>query len=179
MYRYHQYQCPKCQRKYERFLSQEEAEAQACECGARLQPMFCVPAAIRTDTLFMRGTDDGFGSDERSRRLARAKARAAGVNPEGKRFIPQLCRRGVTFDPMAWVDSHSDVKRRCKQEGWGCTELGIKEVSVDEPEKPYRVADDLVEQHLEKEIAGHDVTPSEKAKAREKVRERLSPVGGL
>lgn len=144
-----------------------------------MQWQFPCPQVL-TDSF--KGQDDGFGKDWRSRQLAHAAARKAGVNPTGKRFVPQMCRKGVRFDPMAWVSDRADVKRRCLKEGWGMNEEdgGLKAIKAREVEpvreKPYEVAPDIVNKQTAIAAAreyGGKLTPREKADLREKTRTRL------
>jgi len=64
----------------------------------RLKTKLNLATAIRTSTTFAASLGDPFPT-EAARKRAMAKARAHGVNPEGKRFIPGLCRHGVRDDP--------------------------------------------------------------------------------
>lgn len=123
--------------------------------------------------------DDGFGSDQRSRRIAHARARAAGVNPNGKRFIPQLCPQGEPFSPKAWVSDTHDVIQRCTIEGWGCDgAVKVRARPHDTAPPPYRIADDIVESHVKQEIGNNDVSSKERTELSHKVREQLMPTGG-
>lgn len=143
--------------------------------------VFAVPAVLNTDSQFMRGSDDGFGTDDRSRKLAYAKARAAGVNPTGKRFMPNMVPLGdEPFSPKGWVSDRHDVLQRCTEEGWDCDgAVKVRARSHDTAPQPYRIADDIVESHVEQEIGGNAVSPKERTELSHKVRERLMPTGGV
>ncbi len=173
------YRCPVCHYMQTELHEPEERKRVYCpRCEERLQWVFPVPQ-ILTDSF--KGLEDGFGNDWRSRKRAHAIARRAGVNPTGKRFIPSMCRKGVPFDPMAWVDSKGDVRRRCLREGWGLNadDGGIGSVQPREQDTtatPYEVAPDIVERETEKIAATEyngDVTPKEKRDLKEKMRQRL------
>lgn len=182
MYRTREFLCPNCLVRTDRLLDDvEDKRPQSCQCGASMTKLFSVPAAIRMDTRFMAGSDldDGFGNDQRSRKIAYAKARAAGVNPAGKKYCPSLCRKGKPFDPQAWVADTTDVKRICQKNGWGCDgAVKVPMQHIDEPEQPYRVADDLVQKHADAEIGGHSIGIKEYRNVCEKVRKRLTPEKG-
>lgn len=130
---------------------------------------------IQTDTTFMVGSDDGFGQDELARNVAYQKAKAAGVTPSG-RYISQLA--DSLGDPKAWVNSRAEVKRVCEQRGYSCD--GAVKVKAREPDgpnpfdEPYMVADDIVQDAVQKQLAGEQVHGQEKADLVHKTREKLS-----
>lgn len=77
-----------------------------------------------------------------------AMARAAGVNIEGKVYMPGLARQNVPGDPLAWVTDHSEFKRKLEARGDGWSD-GTQSVKArdDLPPPPMTdVAPDLVEE---------------------------------
>ena len=67
------------------------------EHARRLATGLFIGLGLVTNTAFVAGRDDGFGKDDRGRRRAYANARAAGINPAGKIYSPQLARPGMGF----------------------------------------------------------------------------------
>ena len=108
------------------------------------------PSVVGTDTqLFLSKSDDGFQNDTMGRRDAIAKARRAGVSTTGKTFVPGLCRRGVVYDPQAWVNDKAEVVK--KAEKLGCNVVGsiqhttpIRDEHIAATEAPYQVSRDVV-----------------------------------
>ena len=152
-------------RKRYRFHRRRELRSLAVPC----------PALV-TDTTFLAGTgsDDGFGNDEMSRRIAYRKARAAGVTPTG-RHISQIADE--LGDPKAWCSSRADVKRICEERGYSCDDLKVKGRSPDSPDpwdKPYEVAEDIVKESVQKELAGERIGVQERLDLEESTRQRLS-----
>jgi hypothetical protein len=97
------------------------------------------------------------------RQLAYAKARAAGVSPTGKTFVPGLCRRGVPHDPEAWVNSPSEVTQKAEKLGRNVVgaikhNTPIRDEHIANLEIPYRVSRDVVAEDvaevIEKEYGG-------------------------
>lgn len=143
-----------------------------------------VPMPLNTNDQFWRGlTDDGFGKDEQSRRFARAKAKRAGVDTTGKVFRPELCPLKEPFSPKAWVSDREEVKAKCKAYGWGLKGQGLYNPppEIQYEEKPYRIADDIVERETQDVIEAEgfdDLTPRERTDLKEKVHDALMPSGG-
>lgn len=152
---------------------------------ARLRSKFPCPA-IRTDATFFAGQQI-IDVPERSPMVKQYKRRAAtaGVSTHGKHYFSKLA--AFPGDPEAWVSSRSDIKRVCEKRGWGCEGAGIKvaPVVLDQPgpyEKPYRVADDVVEDAAAIQMENEgltDLTPKEKQTLLEKTRARITPDGGI
>lgn len=138
-------------------------------------------ANLDTDTTFMAGRDDGLQCDEATRKQAYAKARAAGVNPTGKTYCPGLARLGVRHDPEAWINGKADVKRVCESRGHDCNgSVKVKARATDVEPESYHVADDLVENAVEKTIVQKDLrpTPKQRTELAEAAHEKLMPIGG-
>lgn len=145
-----------------------------------MRKVFSVPS-LRTTTNFMAGLDDGL-PDERSRKLAHQKARAAGVNISGAKFHPGLCRRGVPFDPQAWYRDEAEVKQKVERLG-RCVEgsvnhrSSIRDCDLAAVDRPYRVADEVVKPEVDleiKEVYGGKVTPQKRKELTEKYVEQHS-----
>ena len=124
---------------------------------------------LSTSTTFMANRDDGFGNDNLSRKRHHAKARAAGINPTGKVWSPQL---------SAWYESRDDVRRICEQKGMACEGLvNVKAPAVEVKDEPYRVDDSLVREEVativEEKYQG-DIGTKEQADLTETTRKRLT-----
>ncbi len=130
---------------------------------------------LQTDTTFLRGSEDGYGTDQRGRKTAHAKARAAGVNISGMRYCPQLATK--MHDPKAWVGTRADVKRVAEARGLGIEgTVSVKAPEVEQIEKPYEVANNLVEREVDRivrEEARGDVSVRERADLKETTKVRL------
>ena len=133
---------------------------------------------LHTDAEFLRG-NDGFSTDAQRKR-AWALARAAGINPTGKHYSPQLADTRGPADPGAWYDSREQVRAVCLERGLGChgaVNVPTPEVAIEK--RSYRVADDLVEgkvSALEEEHGAFG--PEERPRIFEDVRQAMSPEGG-
>ncbi len=129
------------QRHYQHLRRRGVSHKHACKLATGL--FFSV--GLSTSTTFMANRDDGFGTDDRSRKRHHAKARAAGINPTGKVWSPQL---------NEWFSSKDDVKRICERKGMTCEGLvNVKGPAVEVKEGPYRVANDLVQEEVETIVA--------------------------
>lgn len=181
------YRCQDCNDELEKLQSHDEmlvdAEQLRCaKCEGRMRHVFGVPGIV-TETTFVRGMDDGLGDDDFKRRFARAEARKAGVNPNGKIRFPGLCAPGKPYDPKAWVsadNARAEVRKRCRELNYGCEgDVTVKqrEPETDPTEGPYRVADKLVQkkvdQIVEKEHGG-TLAPKKRADLVEATRERMA-----
>lgn len=105
------------------------------------------------------------------------------------RFSEQLAR--YPGDPEAWVSHPDDYRRVLRERGWGCRgSINIKAADVEVPDdnKPYEVADDIVEEEVGRIVEDHggDVTPSERKSLWQETKTRLSgneaepvPAGGI
>jgi DNA-directed RNA polymerase subunit RPC12/RpoP len=163
------YKCWKCNKgpRVEQDDDAPELDLECRKCGRKLFRCNIVPG-IQTDSTFMSGShvDDGFGDDNFNRMKARRVAKAAGVNPEGKRYCPSLAK--TRNDPEAWVDGKADVTRVCKKNGWGCRgSVNVQAQENDQPnplDEPYSVDPKLVE----KEIRQREREAGEKLPAQER-----------
>ncbi len=130
---------------------------------------------LQTDSTFLRGSEDGFGTDARGRKLAYAKAKAAGVNISGMRWCGGLATE--MYDPKAWVSTRADVKRVAQANGLGIEgTVNVKAPEVEHIEKPYEVANNLVEREVDRivrEDAQGDVSVRERRDLKEKTKVRL------
>lgn len=179
----YEYRCDKCGAIEERMHAAKVRAWLTCPaCGH--EPMtwqFPAPALL-TNTEFMANRDDGFGSRNRERKRAYARARAAGVNPTGKTYMPGLA--DSLYDPKAWINDNSDVARLCRQQGRACEGCGIHVKApqrIDPPEpKPYRVADDIVERETSKAaVEFGKLSVKERRQLKKETRERITPTFGV
>jgi hypothetical protein len=124
---------------------------------------------LSTSTSFMANRDDGFGVDDLSRRRHHAAARAAGINPTGKVWSPQL---------NEWYETKDDVRRICERKGMACEGLvNVKAPAVEVEDKPYRVDDALVKEEVAMTVGdkyGGDIGKQELADLTETTRTRLT-----
>ena len=173
------YKCDSCGHKAEEFHAAGERLSLDCvKCGtAPMTWQFPCPN-LHTDTTFLANRDDGFGSDSASRKLAKAKAKAAGVSTSGMVYCPSLCPPGESLSPKAWIGGKADIKRICRKNNWSSADLGIKADKIDAEPKPYRVADDLVNNEVERIVdrQGGGASPKERTKLSREARERLAGV---
>lgn len=135
--------------------------------------------ALSTDTRFSAGmsADPYDGVPGPLKKAYAAKARAAGVNPEGKHYNGFLAR--FPGDPRALIADRGDLRRVAEERGIGLVSGPVKVKAAEtQPEEttPYQVADDIVKREVEKVIAqsGERPTPSEHAELTQQVRSRLS-----
>lgn len=84
------------------------------------------------------------------RRAYMAKARAAGVNPNGKVYFSSLA--AFPGDPAAWQDSKAGQEKLLTTRGWEA-EGDVKVKAREGPApKPIRLADDIVQARVEEEL---------------------------
>lgn len=122
--------------------------------GCTLCPMFAsgrTPACKSDGTIFpghLTGGRQFVNPHVRARYLA--KARAAGVTTDGKVYCSALA--DSPGDPRAWVDNVADQKKLLEERGWAA-EGDVKVKGRDpKPAAPVRLAEDLVEAHVEREL---------------------------
>lgn len=114
------------------------------------------------------GLPDGFVGEKMLER-----ARKAGINPHGKVYISQLARNGKgPTDPQAWVSGVDDVRDTCKRRGLKCE--GAVKTSGAEPPPPVqcRLAEDLVQEMMNKELKQSPGKAADLRTLREEVIER-------
>jgi hypothetical protein len=167
---------PEVRRHYEQLIRSGMPEKHARRlCHGKWQGL-----ALNTDTTFFAGRGDGFHGDTPAsnftRKMAKRRAEAAGVNITGKHYFPSLA--DSPMDPKAWVDSRSDLARLANERGVGIEGAGIK-VDCPEPppeeDKPYEVANDIVAKRVaetESEVGG--LSPRERGELFMETKERLS-----
>lgn len=141
-------------------------------------PDWCVN--IQTDTNFYAGMDDGLPKHPKLREIYLRNARKVGVDPNGKRYEPELAAKGCGLDPEAWVprtEGRSYIRNLLKKRGW--TGMGRVEVQGIQHEPPSeikpKVADDIVEGVVRRKIREEKLVLSsrERAELKEKVRKNL------
>jgi putative FmdB family regulatory protein len=174
------YICDDCRDRTEEFrsIANRNKPLYCCKCEGKMQPLFEAPKALRTDTEFQRGIhfNDGMKND-RERNRAKALATKMGVNIEGKRYDGRLAR--FPMDPMAFYGDRSEARSAAARMGLASEDLGVKGVLIDDADKPYRVADDIVaKQAKQKVIKEHGGTVSRKKwdNIKQEVREQITPV---
>ncbi len=130
---------------------------------------------LHTNAMFLRGSEDGYGTDAKGRKAAHAKARAAGVNISGMRYCSQLATE--IHDPKAWIGTRDDARRVARANGVGLNgTVNVPLPEVEDVEKPYEVANNLVEREVNRivrEEAQGDVSTKERAVLQEKTKVRL------
>lgn len=161
-------------------MNMEERNAFRMKRRRELRSLFPMPY-LQTDTSLHLG--DGFGNNPLARKMAYKRARAAGIDPNGKTYCANLADERGHQDPGAWVPHHDfrgHVKKVCQNRGYGCDgSVSVKSPAVEDTmmDRPYRVADDLVEQEVDtvvgKEHEGH-VTPKKRADLKEQIAEQLA-----
>lgn len=139
------------------------------------------PATTGTDRAFMQGRKLGGGQFEDVPLVGHhhaARAEAAGVSTTGKWYSGTLAR--FPGDPEAWVDSLHDVKTICERRGWsaeGAIKVEGPRYHSEEP-RPYRVANDIVDEHVAQVLDAHPELVPKAHEIREEVQGRLSGVHG-
>jgi len=151
----------------------------------RLATGLFIGIGLVTDSTFMANRDDGFGKDERSRKVAYANARRLGIDTAGKSWFPGLARKGKGLgrDPDAWVgqkEGRGHIKKVCEKRNWNCEGSVNHKMRLDGPgpgDKPYTPAEDIVQRKVddivEKEHEGH-ITPKKRKELTEKTRTTLA-----
>lgn len=145
--------------------------------GCTLCPMFAsgqTPTCRSDGTIFpshLMGGRQFKTAAVRNRYLARA--RAAGVNTDGKVYCSSLA--DFPGDPRAWVDSTGEQKRLLEERGWNATgDITVKAPDA-APPPPVRLAEDLVEERLSRKLEEMypDAENGKVVKIKKKVIERL------
>lgn len=171
------YKCDKCGHAIDRLHAPRTRVTLPCsECGHEY-PTWQFPCPnIQSETTFLANRDDGFGNDNRSRRVAMARAKAAGVSTAGKLYCPGLCPPGESLSPKAWITDKADARRICRENNWSSETLGVKSDRIETEPKPYRVADDLVADEVKRVVKSRegDVSPKEHENLKHEVREQLT-----
>lgn len=135
----------------------------------RLATGYLIGIGLSTDTTFLAGRGDGLPGGRRGNAKAIRKARQQGVS--GGFYSEQLGQ---------WITSKEDVKRICQEKGHGCSGLvnvPIREPETDPHDKPYKVADDVVQREVARVVEKeHDGKISKKKRAdlTEATRERMT-----
>ncbi len=132
------------------------------------------PPVVRGRRYRRIANDDGLAGSRFAERY-RKMAEAAGVSTAGKRYEPTLAR--FPGDPKAWCSDLDDVRQRCIEQGVAVDgAVNYKPPKRDAPPKPYRVADDIVEEVAAASRPDLDELPAGKRReVLEEVRERITP----
>jgi len=159
------YRCWKCKKRHKiaQDSDRERTDLKCMACGRSLLRVNSAPGLV-TDTTFMAGRDDGFGTNEWGRKRAREKAKAAGVNVEGAVYCPELCPPGESLSPKAWVRGRSDVVKKARELGYGVQGAVNAPAPEVEPQekKPYRVNDEIVDRRVKRKLEEVGETVSKK-----------------
>jgi len=144
-------------------MSDTVAAPETCKkCGGGLRPAggckLCVmfttgqtPSCVSDTTRFPGHLQGGAQFTNPAVRASYlAKARAAGVNPAGKVYSSSLA--ACPGDPRAWADSKGDQVKLLEDRGWSADgDVKVKGREV-EPAAPVRLAEDLVQGRMEREL---------------------------
>jgi len=112
--------------------------------------------------------------------LHRDAARAAGVNPDGKKYMAGIATKPC--DPRAWVSTRGEVKERCESLGLrtldGMVKVDQPENDTDDPlDQVYQVSDKVVGKRLAEEVETNPALQNE-TKRRERFHELKDRMSG-
>lgn len=164
------YQC-ECGRRDDVLCKVNEIPTVKCECGKTMERVFSAPA-IKTNNTFMQGHDYGYlDRNPQAAKQAIAKARQQGAaTGHGNHYSTQLGQ---------WYSSADDVRDECLRRGWGCTDgVEVKKAAAPETDGSYHAADDLVEEHLDREIDNEHGGRVSKKKRKQLKRELATTLAG-
>jgi len=184
----YEYRCKDCGFVHEitETIAQMEStrDSKHCsKCEGKLEKMFS-RQVLFTETRYFadlrRRAGDGFDDDEKSRKKAKEIARRAGVSTEGKTFFPHMCRPGEQFSPTAWVGDAADLRNAAIAAGVGVNSKICKVPAVEKAtvERPYQVADDIVERETQMIVDdnfGGNVPAATRSKIKSQVRDDITP----
>jgi hypothetical protein len=159
-------------------MDAEERKAFRAKRQAELRSLFPIPY-LQTDTSLH--LTDGFATD-RLRRVGYAKARRAGIDPNGKTFMPGMADKRGFADPAAWVPQHdfrSTVKSVCRERGYACDgTVTVGAPGLDEdPNPPYKPSPSMVAKDVEQinqTEHGGQMTPYQKREKHEQLTEQYA-----
>lgn len=161
---------PNVQAFYEASRMAGESHSIAEMCALRQTP------GSRTDKEFMAGRMNGeqFADNPQLGNYYRRIAEAHGCSTTGKTYLSQLA--DFPGDPKAWVGSRADVEKVCRDTGAGCSGMVNVKVSEREPTPAIDIADDILDDRVEKAIAENpDLAHQNQAEVREQVKEKIKP----
>ncbi len=159
----HPVACEKCKLDWEVVTLSLKAEVDVTcpKCGKKGERRFGVPL-LKTNATFLRGAKYGaeqFASDgDHSRNQYLDPAKRAGVSVNGKIYQHGLAR--YPGDPEAWCSDLDDVKRKIRQRGLHCPELGIKGREA-EPKESVAIAEDILNNKIESMVEAGEIKPHE------------------
>lgn len=179
---YYEYECTDCGFIDEmvRTIDRRNDPAHCAKCEGRMNLHFAAPRALRTDTAFQAGFGGDGCTNELMRRQLQANAKRMGVNIQGKKYDPRLAK--FPGDPGACYGTVNEARKAIVRSGQSSEQLGVKPAPDTETGKPYRVADNIVENHArEKVISEHGgtVTRQKWETMKQEVRERITPAPAL
>ena len=160
-------------------MTESERKAFRAQRRRELRSSFPVPY-LQTDTSLHLG--DGFENDG-IRRIAYARARAAGIDPNGKIYMTGLSDDRGYEDPDAWVphyDFRSRVAQVCHDRGHSCDgTVNVKppELESDPLDEPYRVDPEAIDwevDEINEEHHGGQMTEKQKTDLHEELAEKYA-----
>ncbi len=124
--------------------TESELAADAARFAGMLQARQA-PGTANTDRAFLEGQHScGFDTEpDWFKEMVHSKAKAAGVNTVGKKYVGQLADERGIADPLAWVSGLDDVKAVVKERNLNCPNLGIQGEPTPAVDIP------LAEKHIE------------------------------
>lgn len=135
------YQC-ECGRRDDVLCRAGQKPQVKCECGKNMKRIFSVPSIVTDSTFMANRSSDYLDNNPAAARNAMQLAKQQGVcTGHGHFYSTQL---------QKWIGSRDDVKSECERQGRGCEEMGVKGVKS-EP-GPYKVAEDIVDEHAENTV---------------------------
>jgi len=163
-----------------RAIAARHEPARCAKCEGHLALQFSAPRALRTDTAFQAAFHGDGCRDEATRRRLHANAQRRGINIAGKKYDGRLAK--YWGDPEACYSTVNEAKRAIARAGEGCEDLGVK-APEPKPQKPYRIADDIVHKRVEdvviRDYGGKPPPAKERAEIAEKIRDQLTPPDGV
>lgn len=134
------------------------------------------PGTKNSDRTFQEGIGAGQFLDKmppmiRKARMAAYEKATGRKVPEGARYLSTLAR--FPGDPKAWVTDVGEAKARFKEFGKGCEDLGIEARELPPPPK-VRIAEDIVQRHLQKAVADPANAGKDKRELREAIIDKHS-----
>lgn len=137
----------------------------------KLAEMFALasPPMSNTDREFLEGQGgcyDQFQGNEYLGRFYSYMAKKTGVDTTGKVYLSGLA--AFPGDPEAWVSGRGDAERVCRERGWACDGSVKVKGEVREPDRKWKVADDIVSDRASRLVEKGEAKPGEEAKEKAK-----------
>lgn len=170
----HPHECVPCGHHFEVVtLRVSTVPDPACpKCGKAAERRFGVPH-LDTDTNFFAGAKLGGGQFQPYTREAYTlPAKMQGVSINGAHYQHGLAR--YPGDPRAFVRDRGEMKKLLEERGWGSEDLGVKARNDYEP-KRVPIDERLVSEELDTRVKLGEIDPGDKEKARDQVRDDITP----